>query len=59
MISALTSGCVNSKQAYMDRLWGDIVRFASEKETEWMAEAMLGDYNAKLNLGYPQARADI
>jgi len=50
---------VDSKQSYMDRLWGDIVRFASEKETEWMAEAMLGDYNAKLNLGYPQAQADI
>ena len=43
----------------MNRLWSDIVRFASEKETEWMANAMLGDYESKIALGWPHAEEDI
>jgi len=45
-----------TQQAYMDRLWSDIVRFASKKETEWMAQAIINDYDAKIELGWPHAK---
>lgn len=50
---------MSSKQAYMNRLWGDIVRFASNKKTEWMAQAIINDYDAKIELGWPHAEDDI
>jgi len=47
---------IMTQQAYMDRLWSDIVRFASKKETEWMAKAIINDYDAKIELGWPHAK---